>query len=202
MNQSTHENQHADENIDMNEGDINQPHADQDSHSDVHVLDERDAKIAELEEKIASMADSEVQKQARESVLRAQAEVQNIRRRTEQDVEKAHKFALEKIIKDLLSVIDNMERALEVADKTNEALKPMIEGVELTLKSLVDTVKRYGAEVIDEINVPFNPDIHEAVTNVPASGEIEPNHVAFIMQKGYQLNGRLLRAAMVGVAKA
>lgn len=163
-------------------------------------IDPRDARIAELEILLAAAADSEVQKQARDSVLRAQAEVQNIRRRTEQDIEKAHKFALERIAKDLLAVIDNMERALEVADKENEALKPMIEGVELTLKSLLDTVKRYGVEVIEETNVPFNPDLHEAVTNVPTK-DIAPNHVAFVMQKGYQLNGRLLRAAMVGVAK-
>lgn len=163
-------------------------------------IDPKDAKILELEAKLLAASDSEVQKQARDSVLRAQAEVQNIRRRTEQDIEKAHKFALEKIAKDLLSVIDNMERALESADKENESLKPMIEGVELTLKSLIDTVKRYGVEVIDQTNVPFNPDVHEAVTNVPST-DIAPNHVAFIMQKGYQLNGRLLRAAMVGVAK-
>ncbi|SES77774.1 nucleotide exchange factor GrpE [Thorsellia anophelis] len=163
-------------------------------------IDPRDARILELEAQLAAAADSEVQKQARDSVLRAQAEVQNIRRRTEQDIEKAHKFALERIVKDLLAVIDNMERALDVADKENESLKPMIEGVELTLKSLLDTVKRYGVEVIEETNVPFNPDLHEAVTNVPTK-EIAPNNVAFVMQKGYQLNGRLLRAAMVGVAK-
>lgn len=168
--------------------------------SEEAVVDERDAKIAELEAKLLAAADSEVQKQAKEEILRAQAEVQNIRRRTEQDIEKAHKFALERIAKDLLAVIDNMERALEAADQSNDSLKPMIEGVELTLKSLLDTVKRYGVEVIDQTNVPFNPDVHEAVTNVPST-DIPANHVAFVMQKGYQLNGRLLRAAMVGVSK-
>ncbi|MCE1649518.1 nucleotide exchange factor GrpE, partial [Enterobacter hormaechei] len=126
--------------------------------------------------------------------------VENIRRRAELDVEKAHKFALEKFANQLLPVIDNLERAIEAADRANELLQPMIEGIELTLKSFIDAVGKFGVEVVSEANVPFNPDVHQAMTMVE-SEQHEPNSVMFVMQKGYTLNGRLLRPAMVAVSK-
>lgn len=83
-------------------------------------------------------------------MIRAQAEIENIRRRTQQDVEKAHKFALEKFSNELLPVLDNLERALSAADHENEQMKPMIEGLELTLKSFLDAVRKFGIEVVEE----------------------------------------------------
>ncbi len=160
------------------------------------VVEPRDARIAQLEAELA-----QAQNSVRDAQLRAQAEMENIRRRTEQDVEKAHKFALEKFANALLPVIDSLERALEVADKTNPDLVAMIEGIELTLKSLLDTVGKFGVEVVGETNVPFNPEVHQAMSMME-SEEVAPNHVMMVMQPGYTLNGRLLRPAMVAVAKA
>ncbi|NGX87771.1 nucleotide exchange factor GrpE [Rahnella sp. Lac-M11] len=160
------------------------------------VVDPRDERIAELEAEL-----KELQQRERDSLLRAKAEVENIRRRTEQDIEKAHKFALEKFSGELLPVIDNLERALDLADKSNSELAGLIEGVELTLKSLLDAVRKFGMEVVSDIHVPFNPELHQAMTMME-SEELEPNHVMMVMQKGYTLNGRLLRPAMVAVSKA
>ncbi|MGL5769297.1 MAG: nucleotide exchange factor GrpE, partial [Plesiomonas shigelloides] len=103
--------------------------------------DPRDARIAELEKELDAAKSNE-----RDSVLRARAEVDNIRRRAEQDVEKAHKFALEKFANELLPVIDSLERAVELADKQNTDLHAMIEGVELTLKSLYSAMNKFGVE--------------------------------------------------------
>lgn len=158
--------------------------------------DPRDERIAQLEAELAIS-----QGGVREAQLRAQAEIENIRRRTELDVEKAHKFALEKFANELLPVIDSLERALELADKANPELAAMIEGIELTLKSLLDAVRKYGVEVVGDINVPFNPEVHQAMSMME-SEDVAPNHVLMVMQRGYTLNGRLLRPAMVAVAKA
>lgn len=144
---------------------------------------------------------NDAQQRERESALRARAEMENIRRRAELDVEKAHKFALEKFAGEMLPVIDNLERALEMADKSNEALSGMIEGVELTLKAMLSAVNKFGIEVVADVNVPFNPEIHQAMTLLE-SADHAPNHVMMVMQKGYTLNGRLLRPAMVAVSKA
>ncbi|KAB8309503.1 nucleotide exchange factor GrpE [Erwinia endophytica] len=159
-------------------------------------VDPRDERITELEAQLA-----QAQGGVREAQLRAQAEIENIRRRVEQDVEKAHKFALEKFANELLPVIDSLERALEVADKENPELTAMIEGIELTLQSLLSAVRKFGVEVVGEVNAPFNPEIHQAMSMME-SDEVAPNHVLMVMQRGYTLNGRLLRPAMVAVSKA
>lgn len=138
--------------------------------------------------------------EAREQVLRAHAEAQNARRRAEQDVEKAHKFGQEKLANDLLPVVDNLERALGAMNADDETLKPLIEGVQLTLKSLVDTLSRHKIEAIDPLGEPFDPQLHQAMTMVE-SPDAEPNSVINVFQKGYTLHGRLLRPAMVVVAK-
>jgi molecular chaperone GrpE len=137
---------------------------------------------------------------AKDQTLRTAAEAQNVRRRAEKDVENAHKYALEKFASALLPVADNLERSLDVADRSNEALKPLIEGLELTSRTLLDALTRFQVEQVDPLGTPFDPAFHEAVAMVenPAA---EPNSVLQVMQKGYTLNGRLLRAAMVVVAK-
>lgn len=159
-------------------------------------IDPRDERIAELE---AALAES--QTAVRDAQVRAQAEIENIRRRTQTDIEKAHKFALEKFANELLPVIDSLERALEVADKQNADLASMIEGVELTLKSLLDAVRKFGVDVVGETQVPFNPEVHQAMSMIE-SADVAPNHVVMVLQRGYTLNGRLLRPAMVAVSKA
>ena len=159
-------------------------------------VDPRDERIAQLEAELAQS-----QTGVRDAQLRAQAEIENIRRRAEMDVEKAHKFALEKFANELLPVIDSLERALEVANKEDAQLAPMIEGIELTLKGLLGAVRKFGVEVVGETGVPFNPEVHQAMSMME-SEEFEPNHVMLVMQRGYTLNGRLLRPAMVAVSKA
>ncbi len=159
-------------------------------------VDPRDEKIANLEAQLV-----EAQNRERDSVLRIKAEMENLRRRTEQDVEKAHKFALEKFVNELLPVIDSLDRALEVADKANPDNAAMIEGIELTLKSMLDVVRKFGVEVIADTDVPLDPNVHQAIAMVE-SEEVEAGKVLGAMQKGYTLNGRTIRAAMVTVAKA
>ncbi|WP_147402919.1 nucleotide exchange factor GrpE [Enterobacter sp. R1(2018)] len=171
------------------------------SHDEVEAVegvevDPRDEQIADLTAQL-----EEVQQRERDSLLRTKAEMENLRRRTELDIEKAHKFALDKFVNELLPVIDSLDRALEVADKSNPDLAAMVEGIELTQKSMLDVVRKFGVEVVGETNVPFNPDVHQAIAMVE-SEEVAPNHVLMVMQKGYTLNGRTIRAAMVSVAKA
>ena len=151
------------------------------------------AEVAELQAKVTEQNDS---------VLRAQAEVQNIRRRSERDVENAHKFALDKFSSDLLPIIDSLERAIEAAESVEgEAVKAMRDGVELTLKMFVDTLGKHGIEQLNPVGEPFNPEFHQAMSMVP-NPEMDPNSVMAVMQKGYVLKGRLVRPAMVVVSKA
>lgn len=133
--------------------------------------------------------------------MRAQAEAQNARRRAEQDVEKAHKFGAEKLLQDLFPVVDNLERALSTIDADDEANKAIVEGIELTHKSFVATLAKHSVEVLDPAGEPFDPELHQAMAQVP-HGDVEPNTVLEVFQKGYRLNGRLVRPAMVVVSKA
>ena len=135
---------------------------------------------------------------AREQVLRVSAEMQNVRRRAEQDVEKAHKFALERFAGELLPVVDNLERAL-AAIPAEETVNR--EGVELTLKSLLGALEKHGVSLIHPQGEAFNPEWHQAIAMLDAP-QVAPNSVVDVMQKGYSINGRLLRPAMVAVAKA
>jgi molecular chaperone GrpE len=135
-----------------------------------------------------------------EAELRAQAEIQNMRRRAEMDVEKAHKFALERFARDILGVADSLERGLGSLDKDDEALKSARDGMELTLKQLLDVLARFQVVQIDPAGAPFDPENHEAMTQIPHP-DAEPNTVVDVLEKGYSLNGRLLRPARVVVAK-
>ena len=138
---------------------------------------------------------------AKDQSLRTQAEMQNLRRRSERDVENAHKYALEKFIGELLPVVDNLERALQAVDQNNEELKAFTEGVELTLKSFQDVLVRYKVEAVEPKGQPFDPELHQAMSMLEMPEEA-PNTVIDVFQKGYTLNGRLVRPAMVVVAKA
>jgi len=135
-----------------------------------------------------------------EADLRAQAEIQNMRRRMEREVSNAHKFALEKFSADLLAVADNLERGLAAVPADDEGLKAVREGMELTLKTLTDTFARYGIESVDPRGGRFDPQLHEAMAMVP-SPDAESNSIIDVLEKGYCLNGRLIRPARVVVAK-
>lgn len=137
----------------------------------------------------------------REQMLRIQAEMQNLRRRTERDIENAHKYALDKFASALLPVVDNLERALGSISPEDESQKAIAEGVELTLKSFIGVLGNFNLQQIDPAGQPFDPEQHQAMTQVP-NPELEPNTVMDVFQKGYSLNGRLLRPAMVVVSKA
>lgn len=154
--------------------------------------------IAELSKKLAVAQQTIIDQQ--DSVIRAKAEMENVRRRAALDIEKAHKFALDKFADGLLPVIDSLEMAIIHADKEDEALKPMIDGVELTLKSLLATIEKFGLAVIDPTGEVFNPEKHQAMSMQSVDG-VAANQVIAVMQKGYELNGRLIRPAMVIVAK-
>ena len=175
---------------------VRENHDDIEAVDGINAEDQHDDQIATLQAQLA-----EVEQRERDSLLRTKAEMENLRRRTELDIEKAHKFALDKFVNELLPVLDSLDRALEVSDKGNADIAPMVEGIQLTQKSMIDVMHKFGVEVVDAINVPFNPDIHQAIAMVE-SDEVAPNHVLMVMQKGYTLNGRTLRAAMVSVAKA
>lgn len=156
-------------------------------------------RIAELEAELAK-AQAQVAEQ-QDSVLRAKAESENARRRAQGEIDKARKFALEKFASELLPVIDNLERALQSADANDESIKPVLEGIELTQKSFMSTVEKFGLQVIDPQGEAFNPELHQAMS-MQESTDVAPNTVIMVMQKGYQLNGRLVRPAMVAVSKA
>jgi molecular chaperone GrpE len=136
----------------------------------------------------------------KEDVIRAQAEVQNIRRRAELDVSKAHKFGQEKLITELLGLVDNLERAITASKAENATLENLLEGVEMSQTMLLDGLKKFNVEQVDPHGEPFNPELHEAMTAVP-NPDMEPNTVMDVFQKGYTLNGRLIRPAMVVVTK-
>jgi molecular chaperone GrpE len=136
---------------------------------------------------------------AKDQMVRALADAQNARRRAEKDVTSARLFALESFSKDLLPVIDNLERAMDSAAVGDEAGKAIAEGVELTLKSFKDVLKNYQVEQLNPLSEPFDPEFHQAISMVP-NKEVELNTVLDVVQKGYTLNGRLIRPAMVVVS--
>lgn len=172
----------------------------EEQHEHAHeAISAEQEKINELELALAA-AQATVADQ-KDSVIRAKAEVDNVRRRSAQDVEKARKFALEKFAGELLPVVDNLERAIDAVDKEDEAQKAMLEGVELTLQSFLSTLEKFEVKAVDPKDQPFNPELHQAMSMQEVPG-VAPNTVIAVMQKGYELNGRLIRPAMVMVSKA
>lgn len=134
----------------------------------------------------------------KDQLLRGQAEMHNLRRRTEKDVQKAHKFGQEKLIKELLPVIDNFERAIETASEGEE--NPVLEGVKMTQGLMLAAVEKFDVVVVDPMGEPFDPQLHQAMSMIE-NPLVESNTVIAVMQKGYTLAGRLLRPAMVMVSK-
>ncbi len=148
--------------------------------------------ITVLQEQVVALKDQ---------ALRATADAQNIRRRSELDVAKAHKFALEKFTKELLPVVDSLEKAVESSTGDDESVAVLREGVEMTLTLLTSGLKKFNVNQVDPVGEPFDPELHQAISMVDAP-DAEPNSVIAVIQKGYTLNDRLVRPAMVMVAKS
>jgi molecular chaperone GrpE len=133
-------------------------------------------------------------------LLRSQAELENILRRTERDIANAHKYSLEKFAFDLLPVIDNLERCLGIKIPESDHLKDFYAGIELTLKMFLDSLQKYGITVINPLEQIFDPTFHTAI-KTEDHPSAQPNTVIQVLQKGYLLKDRLLRPALVIVAK-
>ncbi len=133
--------------------------------------------------------------------LRAKAEVENLRRRSERDLENAHKYALERISADLLPVVDSLELGLAAVSAEDAGAGKLQEGMELTLKMLLGVMEKYAIRPVDPSGERFDPQFHQAMTTQPAS-HVEPNTVLTVFQKGYLLNDRLIRPALVVVSAA
>ncbi|RLA51577.1 MAG: nucleotide exchange factor GrpE [Gammaproteobacteria bacterium] len=191
----------------MSNGDQNphhdeQPPQNQDKAED-GVIDETgqaENVSSEAEDVSDAVAQQEELLQAKDQVLRVQAEMQNLRRRVDRDIENAHKYALEGFLVELLPVVDNLERALAAIDSSDETQKTLSEGIELTLKSFLDVLTRNKVEQLDPVEQSFDPEFHQAMTMVPHP-EVPNNTIIEVFQKGYLLNGRLVRPAMVVVSK-
>jgi molecular chaperone GrpE len=171
--------------------------------SDLNMDQDTDGAEMTLDQALLRLSEAEALIAGHQTeVLRLHADAQNIRRRAEQDVEKAHKYGQERLLSELLPVIDNLERALQASGvEENELLTALKQGVELTLKSFVDCLRKFNVDVLDPVGEPFDPLFHQAIGMVE-SKTAEPDSVLAVMQKGYSLNGRVLRPAMVMVARA
>lgn len=165
--------------------------------SETGVQDENQPESVDLSQKI-----EDLQAKVDENyqiALRAKAETENVRRRSERDVSSARKYALERFVTDLIPVMDSLEQGMNIPIEGIEA-EGMREGLELTMKLLVDAMSKHGVERLDPQGHPFNPEHHEAMSMLE-SQEVEPNHVLQVFQKGYLLHGRTVRPARVIVAR-
>lgn len=175
---------------------------------EVEVVEEAELEGSEVDAEISIL---ELQKQLAtaekkatenwEKVLRIQAEMDNLKRRTQKDLDSAHKYGLEKFAKELLNVIDSLELGIQAATSDAPEVVKLKEGSELTIKQFETVFAKFNIEAIDPTGQPFDPEFHQAMTMLP-SADVEPNTVINVFQKGYVLNGRLIRPAMVVVAQA
>ncbi|MGA7983019.1 MAG: nucleotide exchange factor GrpE [Chromatiaceae bacterium] len=136
-----------------------------------------------------------------DALLRARAEIENLSRRHARELENAYKFALDGFVRELLQVRDSLELGHDAALDTAADVEKLREGTELTLKLLTDVMNKFGVQQIDPMGEPFNPELHQAMTTQPRD-DVPPNTVVSVVQKGYLLNGRLVRPAMVMVSRA
>jgi len=165
---------------------------------EVNVSDDSLAAVQELQDKIKSLELKMVG--YKDQAVRAAAEMDNARRRAERDVSNAHRFGNEKLMKELLPVIDSLVRGQEGMDEKNEQVKSMLDGMVMTLELFESILSKFGLNVISpEKGEAFNPELHEAMSMQPDS-DADKNKVLQVLQKGYELNGRVLRAAMVIVS--
>ena len=142
---------------------------------------------------------TEYANEMKDEALRAKAEMENIRKRAERDIQNSRKFGIEKFAKELLPVTDSIDQALKHEVKLDEAVA-MKEGIEMTAKILIDVLKKNGLEELDPKGEKFDPNMHEALAMIP-NPDLEDNSIFEVFQKGYLLNGRVVRAAKVIVVK-
>lgn len=166
---------------------------------EAEMLEEEEA-LVEAEEDLVEQIKQAQQKSEEnwELLLRTKADMENLRRRTQKDLENAHKYGIEKLVRDLLPVMDGMELGLASEETSVESLR---EGMNLTVNMVNQLFEKFNIEAVNPIDTTFDPDLHQAMTMQPTD-EVEPNTVISVMQKGYLLNGRLIRPAMVIVSKA
>jgi molecular chaperone GrpE len=160
-----------------------------------HQGSDKESELVDSE--VLANALSEVEK-FKDVALRAEAEMQNLQRRTARDVENAHKFGVEKFVQNMLPVVDSLEKAIESIGENVDAIA---EGLRLCHKLMVDTLNKEGVEITDPVGEPFDPNEHQAMSMVE-NPDMEPNSVLAVVQKGCKLNGRLVRPAMVMVSRA
>ena len=173
---------------------------DENTDPEVKGVNEEEAEVdPSTEEEVVNTTEGEIEA-LKDQLLRTVAESENIRRRASRDVENAHKYANEKLLEDLLPVLDSLEKALELPDQSDEA-KAVLEGIEISLRMFRETLERGGILIVDPLGEPFDPSKHEALAMVP-NEEVEPNSVMEVVQKGYLLNERVVRAARVVVSAA
>ncbi len=142
----------------------------------------------------------ELQGQMHEQQLRNLAELENVRKRAEREVNNSARYGAERLLRDLLAIADSLELGLKAATASEASAQSIAEGLALTHRQLIDVLEKHGVVVVDPQGEAFNHDWHEAVAGVP-SDAVAPNHVIEVMQKGYRLHERLLRPARVVVAK-
>ena len=164
--------------------------------ADQDVVDSAELSVEQLQQALVE-ANAAGEKH-RDDCLRAQAELENMRKRSQRDIENAHKFGLERLVNELLPVKDSLELGLSAADGATEVAS-LVEGVDLTLKMFVTALEKLGIREVDPVGEKFNPEFHQAMT-MQATSEAEPGTVMAVIQKGYLLNERLLRPALVTVA--
>jgi molecular chaperone GrpE len=170
--------------------------------SEVEV--EQDDKVEEVSLEQLYKQLKQAEKKAEENwdkVLRVQAEMENLKRRTQKDLENAHKYGLEKFAKELLSVIDSLELGIQASTSDDPEVVALKQGSELTIKQFESVFAKFNIEAIDPVGQVFNPELHQAMAMQPST-DVEPNTVLNVFQKGYILNGRLIRPAMVVVSQA
>ena len=160
-------------------------------------IEKKDESIDDLRVKLTILQDES--KSNLDKAVRAQAEMENLRKRTVRDIENAHKYALEKFVQELLPVIDSLELGLSASAEV-ENVDDLRKGMDLTLEMIKKVMEKFGIAIVEAQGQKFNPELHEAVSTQEA-GEYKPGEVIAVMQKGYTLNGRLIRPAMVVVAK-
>ncbi len=185
----------------VNEKQANEPELDG-AEADVEIVDAQQTEQVSLEELQKQL--KQAQKKAEQNwdkAVRSQAEMENLKRRTQKDLENAHKYGLEKFAKELLSVIDSLELGIQASTSDIPEVVALREGSELTIKQFENVFAKFNIEALEPIGQTFNPELHQAMSMQP-SADVEPNTVINVLQKGYILNGRLIRPAMVVVSQA
>ncbi len=195
------------DNEDLYESDVDMDEtndaAEQTTDDDVEVVNHPESKSTETDELMQQIKDLEMQLAAKdEEILRVAAEGMNAQKRLQRELENTRKYANEKLIKAMIPVMDSFDKALEIVhdDQVEVTVEAMVEGTINTQQSMTKVLQEYGIEIINPVGEKFDPDIHEAMSMVK-SEEHEKNTVVDVFQKGYLLNGRLIRAAMVVVAQ-